>query len=154
MLTARSSELDRVLGLEIGADDYLTKPFSIRELQARVKALLRRVEAIASPEQAQGMVRSGDLEIDLDKRSARLEGKPLNLTAKEFDLLVQFARHPGRVYTRNQLLEMVWGGSFDGYEHTVNSHINRLRTKVEADPANPRYILTVWGVGYKFAEEN
>lgn len=155
MLTARSSELDRVLGLEIGADDYLTKPFSIRELQARVKALLRRVEAIASPEQVnQGMVRSGDLEIDLDKRSARLEGKPLNLTAKEFDLLVQFARHPGRVYTRNQLLEMVWGGSFDGYEHTVNSHINRLRTKVEADPANPRYILTVWGVGYKFAEEN
>lgn len=155
MLTARSSELDRVLGLEIGADDYLTKPFSIRELQARVKALLRRVEAIASPEQVnQGMVRSGDLEIDLDKRSARLEGKPLNLTAKEFDLLVQFARHPGRVYTRNQLLEMVWGGSFDGYEHTVNSHINRLRTKVEADPANPRYILTVWGVGYKFAEES
>lgn len=154
MLTARSSELDRVLGLEIGADDYLTKPFSIRELQARVKALLRRVEAIASPEQAQGLVRSGDLEIDLDKRSAKLEGKPLNLTAKEFDLLVQFARHPGRVYTRNQLLEMVWGGSFDGYEHTVNSHINRLRTKVESDPANPRYILTVWGVGYKFAEEN
>lgn len=152
MLTARSSELDRVLGLEIGADDYMTKPFSIRELQARVKALLRRMEVLASPEPTQETLRVGDVEIDLDKRRVSFGGKALNLTAKEFDLLVQFARYPGRVYSRNQLLELVWGGGFDGFEHTVNSHINRLRTKLEADPTNPRYILTVWGVGYKFAE--
>ena len=154
MLTAKSSELDRVLGLEVGADDYLTKPFSIREFVARVKALFRRVESLGSqthPE-VRKTIRAGDLIIDVEKRKVMLEGKQAELTAKEFDLLLQFAQHPGRVYTRSQLLDLVWGYAHDGYEHTVNSHINRLRAKIEKDPARPRYILTAWGIGYKFAE--
>ncbi|WP_303906275.1 response regulator transcription factor [Thiohalomonas denitrificans] len=155
MLTARSSELDRVLGLEIGADDYLTKPFSIRELAARVKALLRRAEAMAAPARENGTgeaITAGGLSIDPERRTVSVHGQPVDLTAREFDLLLHFARHPGRVYSRSQLLDQVWGYNHDGYEHTVNSHINRLRNKVEADPAHPRYVLTVWGVGYKFAE--
>ncbi len=155
MLTARSSELDRVLGLEIGADDYLTKPFSIPELLARIKALLRRVDALrqttVAPLQT-GTLVCGDLSIDLEKREVAIEQRLVNLTAREFDLLYHFASHPGRVYSRGQLLDQVWGYSHEGYEHTVNSHINRLRAKIEQDPAKPRYILTVWGVGYKFAE--
>ncbi|MEM7349415.1 MAG: response regulator transcription factor [Acidobacteriota bacterium] len=146
MLTARSSEGDRVLGLEVGADDYLTKPFSVRELVARVKAIFRRVEAMARREEA---ITVGELHIDPEKRSATLGEKPLSLTAKEFDLLAHFARHPGRVYSRAELLDQVWGYGYGGYEHTVNSHINRLRAKIEQDPAQPRYVLTVWGVGYK-----
>ena len=155
MLTAKSTELDRVLGLEVGADDYLTKPFSVRELLARVKALFRRVEALGlqvSPG-AQKTIQAGDLVIDVEKRKVTLRGKSVDLTAKEFDLLLQFARHPGRVYTRAQLLDLVWGYAHEGYEHTVNSHINRLRAKIESDPARPQYILTVWGIGYKFSEE-
>ena len=154
MLTAKSSELDRVLGLEVGADDYLTKPFSIRELLARVKALFRRVEALGSQtsQAVQKTIRTGDLVIDTEKRKVVLRGKSVDLTAKEFDLLLQFAQHPGRVYTRSQLLDLVWGYGHEGYEHTVNSHINRLRAKIEGDPAHPQYVLTVWGVGYKFAE--
>jgi len=146
MLTARTSEGDRVLGLEVGADDYLTKPFSVRELVARVKAIFRRVEAMSRREEA---ISVGELQIDPEKRSALLGDKPLQLTAKEFDLLVHFARHPGRVYSRADLLDQVWGYGYGGYEHTVNSHINRLRSKIEDDPAQPRYVLTVWGVGYK-----
>jgi DNA-binding response OmpR family regulator len=155
MLTARSTELDRILGLEVGADDYLTKPFSIRELVARVKALFRRVEAMKSHETAgpPKTIRVGSLVMDTEKRTVTIEGKPADLTAKEFDLLLLFARHPGRVYTRSQLLDIVWGYGHDGYEHTVNSHINRLRAKIEKDPANPDYILTVWGVGYKFRDD-
>jgi DNA-binding response OmpR family regulator len=152
MLTARSSEVDRILGLEIGADDYLTKPFSLRELVARVKALSRRVEAFKGgdlKERTQS-ISAGGLTIETDKRTVTVDGREVDLTAREFDLLVQFASNPGRVYTRSQLLDLVWGYGHDGYEHTVNSHINRLRTKVEEDPAKPRYILTVWGVGYKF----
>jgi DNA-binding response OmpR family regulator len=154
MLTAKSTELDRVLGLEVGADDYLTKPFSIRELIARVKALFRRVDALAARNAGdeQQVLHAGDLVIDVDRRKVTLRGKPVELTAKEFALLLQFARHPGKVYTRSQLLDQVWNYSHDGYEHTVNSHINRLRAKIEHDPAHPDYILTVWGVGYKFAE--
>lgn len=153
MLTAKSAELDRVLGLEVGADDYLTKPFSIRELQARIKALLRRVAALRSrdtPEPAR--IVFGGLVIDEARRGVRVDGRKVVLTAKEFDLLLFFARHPGRVYNRAELLDKVWGYGHDGYEHTVNSHINRLRAKIELDPAKPRYMLTVWGVGYKFAE--
>lgn len=154
MLTAKSTELDRVLGLEVGADDYLTKPFSIRELIARVKALFRRVDALAAqPETAPPEVlRIGDLSIDSERRKVALRGKAVELTAKEFALLLLFARHPGKVYTRTQLLDLVWNYGHDGYEHTVNSHINRLRAKIEQDPAQPDYIRTVWGVGYKFAE--
>jgi len=154
MLTAKSSEMDRVIGLEIGADDYVTKPFSIRELLARVKAIFRRVEELTqgANKHALGVLRAGDLAIDPDKRSATLKGRNVDLTAKEFDLLLHFARNPGRVYTRSQLLDMVWGYGHDGYEHTVNSHINRLRAKIEKDPAHPAYILTVWGVGYKSTE--
>ena len=155
MLTAKSTELDRVLGLEVGADDYLTKPFSIRELRARVKALFRRMEALGSQlaSGAQNTIQAGDLVIDVEKRTVMLRGKSVDLTAKEFDLLLQFAQHPGRAYTRAQLLDLVWGYAHAGYEHTVNSHINRLRAKIERDPAHPRYVLTVWGIGYKFSEE-
>jgi DNA-binding response OmpR family regulator len=154
MLTAKSEDLDRILGLEIGADDYLTKPFNIRELIARVKALFRRVEALREKEarEAQETIRTGDLVIDPEKRKVIVQGKPVHLTAREFELLLEFARHPGRVYTRAQLLDKVWGYSYQGYEHTVNSHINRLREKIEGNPAKPRYILTVWGVGYRFTE--
>jgi DNA-binding response OmpR family regulator len=153
MLTAKSSELDRVLGLEMGADDYLTKPFSIRELLARVKAILRRSEVLASEaSEGSATVEAGDLYIDMDKRMVTVKGRTVELTPREFDLLAYFARHPGRVYSRAQLLNQVWGYGHEGYEHTVNTHINRLRSKIEEDPAQPRYILTVWGVGYKFSD--
>lgn len=151
MLTSKTSELDRVLGLEVGADDYVSKPFSIRELMARVKAQFRRGEALQDSNEETGSIRqAGDLVIDVDKRRVTLAEKQIDLTAKEFDLLLQFVDHPGRVYSRMQLLDTVWGYGHEGYEHTVNSHINRLRGKIEADPAHPTYILTVWGVGYKF----
>ena len=154
MLTAKSTDVDRILGLEMGADDYLTKPFNVRELLARVRALFRRVEAIREKDSAlpQKVVRAGDLVIDPEKRKVTVQGKPVHLTAREFELLLEFARHPGRVYTRAQLLDKVWGYSYEGYEHTVNSHINRLREKIEGNPASPRHILTVRGVGYQFAE--
>ncbi|WP_457632226.1 response regulator transcription factor [Oceanithermus desulfurans] len=149
MLTARAEEVDRVLGLELGADDYLTKPFSLRELEARVRALLRRGVANPEPEPAGRLVYRG-LEIDPAARRVRVGGRPVNLTAREFDLLFELARHPGRVYTRAELLERVWGAGFEGYEHTVNSHINRLRAKIEPDAKRPVYVETVWGVGYRF----
>jgi DNA-binding response OmpR family regulator len=154
MLTARSADVDRIVGLELGADDYLTKPFNVRELIARVKALLRRVDALSKPESdaPASLLEFGDLVIDVDKRKVTLRGEEVELTAKEFDLLLQFARNPGRVYTRAQLLDLVWGYGHDGYEHTVNSHINRLRSKIESDQSKPSWILTVWGVGYKFTD--
>jgi DNA-binding response OmpR family regulator len=154
MLTSKSAELDRVLGLEMGADDYVTKPFSIRELMARVKAIFRRIDKLQSdnrPDQT-AIIRAGNLTIEPDRRKVSLNDGTVDLTAKEFDLLLHFARHAGRVFTRAQLLDKVWGYGHDGYEHTVNSHINRLRAKIEKNPAQPEYVLTVWGVGYKFAE--
>ena len=155
MLTAKSEEVDRILGLELGADEYITKPFSVRELSARVKALLRRVrthrEAL-SGRGGKGRIELGGLALDLAKRKVTLEGRTVELTAKEFDLLALFARNPGRVYSRPELLALVWGYQYEGYEHTVNSHINRLRGKIERDPGRPTYLRTVWGVGYRFAE--
>jgi DNA-binding response OmpR family regulator len=156
ILTSKSSELDRVLGLEMGADDYVTKPFSIRELVARVNAILRRIDELKTEEQGSkpSVLQLNELTIHPEKRHVTVKGKAVDLTAKEFDLLYHFAQHPGRVFTRSQLLDQVWGYGHDGYEHTVNSHINRLRAKIEEDPAQPRFIITVWGVGYKFAEES
>lgn len=151
MLTSKSEEVDKVLGLELGADDYVTKPFSIRELIARVRALLRRVE-LDQPEEEVGELVFGDLLIEPSKRKVRLGGEAVELTAKEFDLLALFAQHPGRAFSRQELLDKVWGYQYAGYSHTVNSHINRLRSKIEPDPASPRYVQTVWGVGYRFAE--
>jgi DNA-binding response OmpR family regulator len=154
MLTARAEEADKVLGLNMGADDYITKPFSMRELVARVKAILRRVDSLG---QAAGAARSkaiacGALSLDAERREVRLGERQIDLTAKEFDLLLHFARNPGRVFTRAQLLDQVWGYSHSGYDHTVNSHINRLRAKIEGDPNHPDFIQTVWGVGYKFRD--
>ncbi|MBN2008981.1 response regulator transcription factor [candidate division KSB1 bacterium] len=156
MLTAKSEELDKVLGLELGADDYLTKPFSVRELIARIKALFRRME-IESKKNAVPIENSSlifdDLVIDIAKRKVVLGGRTLDLTAKEFDLLALFAQNPGKAYNRQQLLDHIWGYQFDGYDHTVNSHINRLRNKIEQDANNPKFIKTVWGVGYRFIDE-
>jgi DNA-binding response OmpR family regulator len=159
MLTAKSTELDRVLGLELGADDYLTKPFSIAELLARVKALLRRSELLRAAQAAQSLavdagasLVNGELEIQPVKRLARVRGVNLDFTALEFDLLLYFAQHPGHVFSRGQLLNAVWGYTHDGYEHTVTTHINRLRAKLEADPLRPDFILTVRGAGYKMRE--
>ncbi|MEW5707449.1 MAG: response regulator transcription factor [Pseudomonadota bacterium] len=155
MLTARSSDLDRVLGLELGADDYLAKPFQMAELVARVKALFRRIEAFSRPEAdgAPEPVQVGDLVIDPSRRQVSVGGTPVELTAKEFDLLLYFARNPGRVYTRAQLLDAVWGYGHEGYEHAVNCMINRLRAKIERNPASPRYLITVRGAGYKLSEQ-
>ncbi|WP_248732448.1 response regulator transcription factor [Pseudomonas sp. MWU13-2517] len=151
--SARSSEMHRILGLELGADDYLAKPFSMPELVARLKALLRRVDAMArNLKMEAGSLDLGQLFINPLTRDATLSGQRLELTPREFDLLYFFARQPGKVFSRMDLLNAVWGYSHEGYEHTVNTHINRLRAKVEADPANPARILTVWGRGYKFAE--
>jgi len=154
MLTSKSSELDRVLGLEMGADDYLSKPFSIPELMARVKAQLRRQQVLSHDVEATPQTLSfGEMQIEPEKRRVTLGEKSVTLTAKEYDLLHHFVRRPGRVFSRAELLSEVWGYSYEGYEHTVNSHINRLRAKIEQDPLQPRYILTVWGVGYKFNDE-
>lgn len=155
MLTAKSEEVDRILGLELGADEYITKPFSVRELMARVKALLRRVQTdreAAGGKPGAGRVQVGDLAIDFEKRKVTMGGRTLELTVKEFDLLGLFARNPGRTYSRTDLLNLVWGYQYDGYDHTVNSHINRLRSKIEEDPGQPRFLKTVWGIGYRFAE--
>ena len=152
MLTARSSDAERVLGLELGADDYLVKPFNVMELVARAKAIVRRMEALENSP-GDSMVCAGALRIDPAARRVTLNGAQIALTAREFDLLLHFARHPGRVFTREQLLDTVWGGAHGGYAHTVNSHINRLRAKIESDAADPRWIQTVWGVGYRFANE-
>ena len=155
MLTSRTEEIDRVLGLELGADDYLTKPFSVREMLARVKALFRRVEAMKESVGAtsRSTIVRKDLFVDPLSRRVTVRGKKIELTPKEYDLLLLFASHPGRTFTREEILNTLWGPHFEGYGHTVNSHINRLRAKIEDDANNPLYILTTWGVGYRFAEE-
>jgi DNA-binding response OmpR family regulator len=150
MLTSKSSELDRVVGLEVGADDYVVKPFSVLELMARVKAILRRSDLSENKRlNSERKVRLGSITIDSLTRSATVRGDAVELTAKEFDLLLHFANNPSRVFRRAELLDSVWGYGHDGYEHTVNSHINRLRAKIETDPTHPEFIVTVWGVGYK-----
>lgn len=156
MLTAKSEEGDKVLGLEAGADDYLTKPFGVQEFMARVKALFRRADhgrTDAAPSEP-AVYQYKNLTIDRDKRSVLLGSKRVELTPKEFELLSLLARHPGKSYSRKELLSRVWGYTFDGYEHTVTAHVNRLRSKIEPDFSHPVYILTTWGVGYRFAESD
>ncbi|MRS13771.1 response regulator [Enterobacteriaceae bacterium RIT691] len=154
IISARTSETHRVLGLEMGADDYLPKPFSVLELIARVKALFRRQEAMGQNIRMEGgAIACHGLDIDPLAREVRLRGELVELTPREFDLLYWFARHPGEVFSRLSLLDRVWGYQHEGYEHTVNTHINRLRIKIEHDPAEPEIILTVWGKGYKFASD-
>lgn len=156
MLTSKDSETDRVLGLELGADDYMTKPFSVRELQARVRAQLRKASLVQqladqqpNSEESEAIV-LGELSINPQTRVVKKGQSILELTATEFDLLFYMAKRPNQVFTRSQLLESVWGYTHSGYEHTVNSHINRLRAKIEADATSPTIVQTVWGVGYKF----
>ncbi|UJH69253.1 response regulator transcription factor [Allomuricauda sp. SCSIO 65647] len=156
MLTAKSEEIDKVLGLEVGADDYLTKPFSVREFIARVKAIFRRQKMDtqkADGSKNNGSMQFDNLTIDVEMRKVALDGKRIELSPKEFELLVLLSSNPGKSYDRTKLLNLIWGYDFQGYEHTVNSHINRLRSKIEPDMGNPKFILTTWGVGYKFNEE-
>jgi DNA-binding response OmpR family regulator len=153
MLTSKSDEMDKVLGLEYGADDYITKPFSIRELMSRIKALFRRMEGYSQTRDTSRILHFGELVIDGVNHKVLKDGKRIELTPKEFNLLYIMAKHPGRTYTREKLLDQVWGYQFSGYEHTVNSHINRLRTKIEREISKPKYILTSWGLGYRFNDQ-
>lgn len=155
MLTAKTEEIDRVLGLEIGADDYISKPFSVREFIARVKAVFRRtdMDRKAINTEAMAELKFEDLTINLEKRKVTQKNKRIDLSPKEFELLALMASSPGKSFSRTQLLGLIWGYDFEGYEHTVNSHINRLRAKIEPEMAKPIYIITTWGVGYKFNED-
>src|SRR5215210_7893845 len=155
MLTAKDDVVDKVLGLEMGADDYITKPFSLRELEARIKSVLRRTRNGPSPEglRDEAPISRGRLRIDSAKREVTIGDRQVELTPKEFDLLRLFASNPGRVFPRKYLLEKIWDYSYEGYDRTIDSHINRLRAKIEENPENPQMVLTVWGIGYKFSDE-
>ncbi|MEO6547878.1 MAG: response regulator transcription factor [Ferruginibacter sp.] len=154
LLTARSEEIDKIIGFENGADDYITKPFSIRELIARVKAMLRRTDISATDTGVKDKIITFDnFVVDPQKRKVLSGSKKIELTPKEFDLLYLFMSNPGKSYSRENLLTLIWGYEFSGYEHTVNSHINRLRAKIEKDMNKPKYILTTWGIGYRFTDE-
>ncbi len=155
VLSARTEEVDKVLGLELGADAYMTKPFSLRELVARIKSIFRRIEVDQEvPSASPRHYRYGRIEVDAEQRTVIVDRESVVLTAKEFDLLITFMQHPGKVFTRSELLELVWGYEYEGYSHTVNSHINRLRRKIEDEPASPTLIQTVWGVGYRFGTDS
>ena len=151
MLTARGDESDKLVGLELGADDYVTKPFSPKELVARIRAVLRRTEDAAATAEADH-IRVGDLELDVPRLVATAAGRRVSLTATEFQLLTALARQPGRVFTRSQLLDAVHGVAFESYERAIDAHVKNIRRKLEVDPRAPRYIQTVYGVGYRFAE--
>jgi DNA-binding response OmpR family regulator len=155
MLTAKDDVVDKVLGLEMGADDYITKPFSLRELEARIKSVLRRVRQSSRTESPgeEAPILRGRLRIDPAKREVTIGDRLVELTPKEFELLRLFASNPGRVFPRKYLLEKIWDYSYEGYDRTIDSHINRLRAKIEENPENPQMVLTVWGIGYKFSDE-
>lgn len=150
MLTARDTETDRIMGLNMGADDYLTKPFSIRELEARIKAMFRRAQLTSQETPQSNDLVYGDLSIEPQRHKVSYKDSPIDLTSTEFDLIHFLAKNPGKVFSRSQLLDSVWGYNHVGYEHTVNSHINRLRAKLEACESLPKVVHTIWGVGYKF----
>ncbi len=155
MLTARTSEIDRVVGLEVGADDYVTKPFSLEELMARIRSALRRVALTGEQagEDGDRPLQVGRLYVDPMRREVSVDGEPVHLTVREFDLLLFLARHQDRPFTRMQLLAQVWDIHYEGYDRTVDSHVQRLRAKIEQDPSQPKYVRTVWGVGYKMASD-
>ncbi|MEM1056877.1 MAG: response regulator transcription factor [Bacteroidota bacterium] len=160
MLTARADEFDRVIGLEVGADDYVTKPFSLQEVVARVRAALRRVRAVREAAEAprddaeaEAPITIGDLRVDPVRREVTLGSEDVHLTVREYDLLLHLAQNPDRPFTRSQLLEQIWGITYEGYDRTIDSHVQRLRAKIEPDSGDPRYVRTVWGVGYKMASE-
>jgi len=150
VLTARGEESDRILGLELGTDDYVVKPFSPRELVARVRAVLRRVDSRGAETE---VIRAGDLEVDLRRLRATIDGRTVDLTAMELQLLAQLAREPGRVFTRGQLLDALHGIAFESFERAIDAHIKNIRKKIEPEPSKPRYIQTVYGVGYRFADQ-
>lgn len=150
MLTAKGDDMDKILGLEYGADDYITKPFNILEVKARIKAIMRRVDVSSPAKEESKVISSGDIMLDCDSRQVKINEKNINLTAKEFDLLELFVTHPSKVYSREALLELIWGVDYPGDLRTVDVHVRRLREKIEPNPSDPRYVHTKWGVGYYY----
>ena len=154
MLTAKSEDMDKILGLEYGADDYITKPFNILEVKARIKAILRRMQAAKAVAQESSVIRRGDLRMEKDNRRLVIAGKEISLTGKEFELLELLVTNPGKVYGRAKLLQLIWGKDYPGDERTVDVHVRRLREKIEPNPSEPRYVQTKWGVGYYYQEQH